>query len=260
MIMTEKEKRQQRRSAEDAAFNRMLLWLVGAIAAEAVVLFVKRFYINITGGGADIEIATALMHFFRVFVYAGLVLTALGVVWCVLSQKSHKKLRLPVICTAVVGFLWIVSVMAYYLDDVGVKILQVLPVVAAVLILIFFLYQRAFFVNAILTGCGMAALWGLRQFYSVHPTVVTLTFVVGWVGLVVIAVLAWQLKKNGGRLGKVHLVSDQKCYSICWVTCAVVFVATLVGFILGTGMAYYLLYALIGWLFCLAVYFTVKLM
>ena len=258
--MTDKEKRQQRRSAEDAAFNRMLLCMVGAIAAETIILFVKRFYIDITGGGADIAIATGLMYFFRVFVYAGLAMTAAGLVWCTLARKNRGKLALPAICTAVVCFLWVLSVMTYYLDETGVKILMVLPAVAAVLILIYFLYQRAFFVNAILTGCGMAALWGYRQFYPTHPTAVTLAFAVGWAGLAGIAFAAYLLKKNNGRLGKLRLVSDQRCYPACWLTCAVIFAATLLGFLLGAGLAYYLIYVLIGWLFCLAVYFTVKLM
>jgi hypothetical protein len=39
-----------------------------------------------------------------------------------------------------------------------------------------------------------------------------------------------------------------------------VLVATFLGFILGAGVAYYLIYVLVAWLFCMAVYFTVKMM
>ena len=38
--MTDKERQSQRRRAEDAAFNRMLLWLLGAVVAELVILLV----------------------------------------------------------------------------------------------------------------------------------------------------------------------------------------------------------------------------
>lgn len=258
--MTEKEKRQQRQSTEDVIFNKMLLWLVGVILAEAVVLFVKRFYIDITGSDLDISMAVALSGFFRIFSYVGLVLTAFGIAWCVVWNKKGKALRLPLICTVVVAFIWVLSLLAYLLYDSGVKIMMALPIVGAVLILIYFLYQRAFFVNSILSGCGMAALWCFRQFYSGHPTVVTLAFVVGWIVLIAIAVLAYFVKKNGGKLGKLRLVSDQKSYTACWLTCAVVLVATLLGLIFGAAVAYYLIYVLIGWLFCLAVYYTVKLM
>ena len=255
--MTDKEKRQKRQSAEDAVFNRLLLCMLGVIIAEAVVLLVKRFYIDVTGSDLALSIAIGLENGFAVFNYVGFILTVLGIVWCVLNAKKNKPLRLPLICTVVIGCLWIISMLAYHFYVTGVKMLVALPIVAAVLILIYFLYQRAFFVNAVLTGCGMAALWCLRQSQG---TLITVAFVIGWIGLIAIAAVVYMLKRKGGKVGKRQLVSDQKSYGVCWVTCAVVLFATLLGFILGAGLAYYLIYALIGWLFCLAVYFTVKLM
>lgn len=258
IIMTEKEKRLQRQKAEDAVFNQMLLWLVGAVIAEAIVLFVRRFYINVTVN--EIGILSALHTFFRVFIYAGALLTVLGIIWCWMARKNGKKLTLPVICTVAAAFIWITSLLTLFLDAAGVKVLMLLPIVVAVLVLIYFLYQRAFFVNAIFSGVGIAALWAYRQYYTAHPTVVTAGLVVGWIGLIVIAVLCWVLKKNGGKLGSRKLVSDQKCYPACWLTCAVILVTTVLALVLGVGIAYYLIYVMIGWLFCLAVYYTVKLM
>lgn len=255
--MTDKEKRQKRQGAEDVVFNRMLLCLLGVVIAEAVILLLKRFYIDFTGTDLSLAIAVGLSKVFAVFNIVGFVLIVLGVIWSVLSAKKNKPLRLPAICTVVVGCLWIISMLAYHFYDTGVKMLVALPIVAAVLILIYFLYQRAFFVNAILCGCGMAGLWCFRQSQG---TLVTVAFVIGWIALIAIAVITYLLKKKGGKVGKYQLVHDQKSYGICWVTCAVVLVATLLGFILGAGFAFYLLYVLIGWLFCLAVYFTVKLM
>ncbi len=257
--MTEKEKRLQRQKAEDAIFNKMLLWLVGAVIAEALVLFVRRFYINMTATATDIAIATAMYGFFRVFVYMGLALTVLGVIWCVISRKKGEKI-LPVICTSILAFIWLISVFAYFLDAAGVKILMILPIVAAVLVLIYFLYPRAFFVNTIFSALGIAGLWGYRQFYLIHPTATTVALVIGWVGVIAIAILCVLMKKNGGKLGKYKLVSDSKCYVPCWLTCAVILVTTVLALLLGVGVAYYLIYLMIGWLFCLAVYYTVKLM
>ena len=47
--MTDKERQNQRRRTEDAAFNRMLLWLLGAVVAELIILLVKHFYVDMTG-------------------------------------------------------------------------------------------------------------------------------------------------------------------------------------------------------------------
>lgn len=255
--MTDKEKRQNRQRAEDAAFNRLLLCLLGVIIAEAVILLVKRFYIDVTGSELSMAIALALANIFSVFVYVGLAFTVLGVIWCIWSYRKHKPIRLPAICTVVVACLWIIALFAYCFYEPGVKLLIAMPFAAGVLILIYFLYQRAFFVSALLTGGGMAGLWCLRQSQRL---LVKAGFAAGWIVLLAVAVLAYLLKKNGGKLGKWKLVSDPKSYLPCWITCAVVFAATLLGFLLGAGMAYYLIYALVAWLFCLAVYFTVKMM
>ena len=40
----------------------------------------------------------------------------------------------------------------------------------------------------------------------------------------------------------------------------IIAVAAAAGLLLGTGAAYYLMIALVGWLFVMAVYYTVKLM
>lgn len=253
--MTDKEKRQNRQRAEDAAFNRMLFCLLGVIIAEAVILLVKRFYIDVTNN--NLSVAIALESIFSVFVYAGLVLTILGVIWCIWKYRKGQPIRLPLVCTIVVACLWIIVLVAYCFYDIGVKLLVALPFAAAVLILIYFLYQRAFFVNSVLTGCGMAGLWCLRQSRGI---LVKTGFVAGWIVLIAVAVLAYLLKKNDGKLGKWKLVSDPKSYVPCWITCLVVLAATLLGFVLGAGVAYYLIYGLVAWLFCMAVYFTVKMM
>lgn len=257
--MTDKEKRQKRHSEEDAVFNRLLLWLAGVVVAEAIVLFVKRFYINVTGSELDIAMFSGLGTFFSVFMYAGLVLTVLGVVWCCINLKKHKGIRLPGILTAAVAFVWIVSLITQILGENGVQIMMLLPIVAAVLILIYFLYQRAFFVNAIIAGCGMAGLWCFREYFDSHAALVIVLLVLGWLVLAAISILAYLTRKNGGKLGKFLVVEDKKSYVACWLTCAIVFISTVLSLILGASFAFYLIYALIGWLFCLAVYYTVKL-
>lgn len=257
--MTDKEKRQKRHSEEDAVFNRLLLWLAGVVVAEAIVLFVKRFYINVTGRDFDIAMFSILGTFFSVFMYVGLVLTVLGAVWCCINLKKHKGIRLPGILTAVVAFVWIVSLIVKILGENGVQIMTLLPIVAAVLILIYFLYQRAFFVNAIISGCGMAGLWCFREYFASHAALMIVLLVLGWLILAAVSVLAYLTKKNGGKLGKTLVVEDKTSYVACWLTCAVVFVSTVLTLILGASFAFYLIYALIGWLFCLAVYYTVKM-
>lgn len=256
IVVTEKEKRIQRHKAEDAVFNRMLLFLLGAVIAEVVILLVKRIYIDI----AHLGLANALYHIFGVLQYAGLALAVIGVIWWVICKKQGKKTRLPMICTLVVASLWLISLLTYQLNEYGVRILMLLPAVVAVLILVYFLYQRAFFVNAILTGGGMAALLLYRRYFMNHPTAVVICFVIGIVILALAALLAAKLRKTNGKLGKFALMPEGSSYGICWLTCAIVAVTMILALLLGATVAYYLIFVLVGWLFCQAVFFTVKLM
>ena len=255
--MFEKGKREQRASKEDAAFNKMLLWLAGAVVVELVILFLRQVYVNLLFGGA---VAYGLKVFFQVFSFAGAALVAAGVVWAVLRVRGGKSAVLPWACTAGVALLWVVSGFAYYLFDAGMNIMMVMPAAGAVLIVIFFLYQRGFFLNAMLAGGGLAALWMFREYYMDHPTTVRVCFALGFAALAAAVVLAFLLIRNGGKLGRVQVMPADTSYLLTWVTCALTAVSMVLGLVMGAGVAYYLLFVLAGWLFIQAVFFTVKLM
>ena len=255
--MFEKGRREQRASKEDAAFNKMLLWLAGAVVVELIILFLRQIYVNLLFGGM---VAYGLKVFFQIFCFAGAALTAAGIVWAVMRTRSGKSAVLPWACTGGVALLWIVSLFSYFLFDVGMNIVMILPGAAAVLIVVFFLYQRPFFYNVMLAGGGLAALWMYRQYYMEHPTTVRLCFGAGFVVLVLALVLSFLLARNGGRLGRMQVMPADTNYVITWITCVVTAAAMVLALAAGATAAYYLLFVLAGWLFIQAVFFTVKLM
>ncbi len=254
--MAEKGKNRRQRE-EDAAFNRMLLWLAGAVAVELIILLIKRIYVDFW---LDVGPVLALRTFFQVFQFAGIALMAAGIAWLAARVRSNQSWLLPAALTGASAVLWIISVLAYHLYDLGITILMILPGAAAVLILVFFLYQRVFFVNTALTGGGIVVLWLFREYYSTHPTLLTLCFIAGWVLLAAAAALAWRLHKTGGKLGSLRLMPDGNMYNAIYLTCALTAAAMLLAFLLGETAAFYLLCVLLAWLFGQAVYFTVKLM
>lgn len=258
--MTDKEQQGKRRQAEDAAFHRMLLWLLGAVVAELVILLVKHFYVDITGAAWRVAVAQGLLQFFRVYRFLGIALAGAAVVWAVQAARWGKGVLLPRILIGTALFLLVVSWVAYHFYDEGVRVLLVLPAIGAVLILVYFLYQRSFFVNTALTGCGMAALWIYRAYYLSHSGAVTACFLAAWVVLAGVAALCWRLRQSGGVLGGVRLMPARSYYVSTWVTCGIVAAALAAGLVLGTSAALYLIFGLVGWLFCQAVFFTVKLM
>ncbi|HJH62917.1 MAG TPA: hypothetical protein IAC84_06620 [Firmicutes bacterium] len=258
--MTDKEQQSKRRQAEDAAFHRMLLWLLVAVVAELVVLLVKYFYVDITGAAWRVSVAQGLLLFFRVYRFLGIALAAAAAVWAVQAARRGKGVLRSRILTGAAIFLLAVSWVAYHFYDEGVRVLLVLPAIGAGLILVYFLYQRSFFVNTVLTGGGIAALWLHRAYYPSHPGAVVGCFLVVWMVLAGAAALCWRLRQSGGVLGGRRLMPVRSHYVSTWVTCGIVAAALAVGLVLGTSAALYLIFGLIGWLFCQAVFFTVKLM
>ena len=255
--MFDKDKRDQRHQQEDAAFNKMLLWLAGAVAVELLFLLVKRVYVNSIVGTAAFNV---LRSFFHVFSFLGAALTAAGIVWAVLSYRKGKSAVVPCICAAAAAGLWVLSVLGYYLYPEGMNIMMLLPAVGAVLIVVYFLYQRVFFFNAMLTAGGLLVLWLHRQYYANHPTAIRLFFAAGFVLLAAALVLSFLLRRGGGKLGGLRVVPPDTSYWMTWSTCAVTALALVLTLVLGTAAGFYLLFALVAWVFIQAVFYTVQLM
>lgn len=255
--MFDKGKREQRHEQEDAAFNKMLLWLVGAVAVELLILLVKQIYVNFIAG---VTVAKVLNQFFQVFTFLGVVLAAAGIVWAVLNYRKGKSAVMPCICAAVAAGLWVLSVLGYHLYPVGMDIMMVLPAMGAVLIVVYFLYQRVFFLNALLTGSGLLVLWLYRQYYTSHPTTIRLFFAVDFVLLAAGLVLSFLLRRGGGKLGSLRVLPSDTGYLMTWITCALTALALALALALGIAAGFYLLFVLVAWVFVQAVFYTVQLM
>ena len=252
-----KGKREQRHDQEDAAFNKMLLWLLGAVVVELLLLLVREAYLNFIAGTA---VAIALLEFFHIFSLLGAALTVAAVVWAVLSYRKGKPVLVPCICIAVFANLWALSVLSYYLYDTGINIMILLPAAAAGLIVVYFLYQRVFFLNALMTAGGLMALWLHRQYFTWHPTMIRLFFVVGFVLLAAALVAVILLRRGNGKLGSLRVMPPDTNYLMTWITCGVTALAMALTLALGAAVGFYLLFALVAWVFIQAVFYTVQLM
>lgn len=262
--MTDRERRQQTRHAEeDAIFNRMLIWLAGAVVAEVLLIFVKKFYCMEMQLSSDLSlaIAQAMRGFFSVFQILGLVVVVAAGAWLYSMVKKGDTSRklITVIVLAAAGFLWLISFMGYWFYDVGMEVLTYLPPAAAVLILVYFLYQRTFFYSALLTAGGMVSLWILHE-HGNTSLAIKVGLILALIILVAAAGATWYMEKNDGKFRGKRLLPVGTIYPVIYVSCAVNAVALLLGLILGAGASIYLFFALAAWLFGQAVFFTVKLM
>ena len=258
--MSEQGKRVQRRKQEDAAFNKMLLWLAGAVGVEVLSLLVRRLYINVRLTEVGVAVMSALNVFFKVFRFVGILLVIAGCVWTVLTYKKKGRPILPLACTGGALWLWLAAFLCYNYQVAGARILCFIPAVIAILAAVFFLYQREFFWNVALGGIGLAALWVFRQIYMEHPRMTYCGFAVVWVLMVLAAVTAVKISRKNGKLGTLRVMPVEAGYVPVYLTCAIVAAALIAALVLGVSAAYYVMAVLAGWLFCLAVYYTVKLM
>lgn len=254
--MTDRERRQQtRREEEDAVFNRMLLWVGGAAVAELLVLGIKKVHVDMVFGPQP---ALILNNIFMVFSFLGIALAIACGYWMVRRLQAGQPIRGQAILLVVDVFLWVVSVLAWRWYDTGLELATLLPVVVAVLILIYFLYQRVFFVSSLFTALGLSVLWIYRtkgDSQDMHRALYVLIVL-----LVAACIGAYLLSKKEGKLFGLRVLPYDTMYPVLYISAIADAVAFLAVRIAGPGAAIYLIFALAAWFFAQVVYFTVKIM
>ena len=258
------EKRAARNHKEDVVLNRVLVWFGVAVVAELLLLLLNRYYINRTTRPGEIEFAGALFHAFPIIIGVTAVGTVIFLAWTVLRWKKGERWLLQGVFSWIFGALLVISVVTYAFNATGVHFLCGLVPAAAVMALVYYLYQREFFAITVLSAVGIVGLWLIRRAAGGHQTVVYAYMVVVAVVLIAAALGCRAMQKSDGVLkvaGKqLTMFHRNASYGMVYLTCAVVAATVAAGLVLGAGVAYYLMIALVGWLFVMAVYYTVKLM
>lgn len=258
------DKRAARGHKEDAILNRVLIWFGAAVVAELVLLLLNRYYVNVTTAPGEIEFAGALLKAWPAIIGVTAVGTVICLLWAIFQAKGGKKATLPGVLFGVFLTALVISVITYRFYGAGVQFLCGIVPVAAVLALVYYLYQHEFFLVTILSALGLLGLWLFRRAGGAHDTLVYAYLAALAVILVAAALGCRALAAQGGAMKlwgeKRQIFPHSASYGMIYLTCAVVAVAVAAGFLLGAAAAYYLIFALVGWLFIMAVYYTVKLM
>lgn len=254
----ENSKQQARRRQQDEALNKLLIWFGVAIGYEAVVLLIRRFFINFRASEAGVF--DFLTGAFLVLQWAAPVLTAAALVWLVLCWRRKAALRAPAICAAAMFALWMTALLACRYGSSGVDLLGAAAPAAAILALVYYLYQRDFFCNTIFSAGGILSLWLYRRYYQDHPNAILAGFILGWVLLAAAAFLAWKLSESKGKWKGRQLFPPKTSWTPTYMTCAIAALTMAAAMIGGATVAFYAIFVLVVWLFCMAVYYTVRMM
>ena len=250
--------REARRRQEDRDLNRALIWVGAAIVLEFLLVLVNRYYINYRTTSESINLALAINAGLTVLQWVSLAAVVACVVWAVLRLNKGEKAGLQLTLIAGAGILLICSVVILHFQDAGVRMLFWLVPAWAALALVYYLYQREFFLAALVSGAGVLGLWFVR-----HASPLGLYTILVVVVLVLLTLGLFLLKKKDGLFqlgkGKARLLPAEANYSLIFLSFVVSLVVIALAAFVGGSMAYYLLYAMVAWLFALLVYYTVKM-
>ena len=252
----DKKQREARRHQEDVALQHWLLWVVGAVVLEGLLVLVNRFYINYYV--SEVDIAYGFHYALRALRIAGPVLAVLALGWALFRLKKGQSAALPVVVASACGAVGICAHVAYKLKDVGVPMLFWLVIAWAVLALVYYLYQKEFFLAAAAVGMSILGLWFVRYGGGAGLEAGLLA-----VGIVLVLAAALWLKKRGGVLpgaGHIQFVPKETAYGVVLISCLAGLAALVAAMLLGSMAAYYLIFLMLAWMFALFVYYTVKLM
>ena len=248
----DKDQKKARQHQEDSALNRGLLWVAGAIVLEFLLLMVNKYYINFRVTDSGIAAAEAIMHVLRAARWVGLAGAAACLGWAGLRlRKESGGLSLPVALAAACGAAAVCGYVVITFNAAGVRMLFILVPAWAGLALIYYLYQREFFLAGIAAGFAAVGLWLVRT--SGGRLLYTALTVIA---LILVAVLAAVVL--AGR--EMQLLPRKANYLLVYVTCIGGIVAVAAAQFAGAAVAYYLMYAAVAWVFALLVYYTVKMM
>lgn len=254
----DKNQREARRHQEDMALNRGLLWVVGAVVLEMLLLLVNRYYINYYVSEVDTAIlVSSVMKFLRI---AGGIATVVGLVWTFLQARKGQKAILPLVLALACAALTVCCHVALTFQADGVQMLFLLVPAWAGLALVFYLYQHEFFLGAVAGGLGGLGLWFVR-----YGNGLGLESALCLLGIVLALALTLRLKQNGGALrrkdgSELQLLPQDAAYAPIVASGLISLAAMLLGAMLGGVVAYYLIFAMVAWIFALLVFYTVKLM
>ena len=254
----DRNEREARRHQEDRALNKALIWVGVAIVLEFLLVLVNRYYINYNTSTESINRVLAIQAALVGLRWVSLVALAVCVVWMLVQLSKNGNAVLPGVLAIAAGGLLLCSHVILNFRDTGLRMMFWMVPAWAALALVYYLYQREFFFSAVISGLGLLGLWFVR-----HASPLGLYTILVVVVLVLLTLGLFLLKKKDGLFqlgkGKARLLPAEANYSLIFLSFVVSLVVIALAAFVGGSMAYYLLYAMVAWLFALLVYYTVKM-
>lgn len=247
--------------AEEEALNRILYWVAGGAVMEFLLLLLNRYWSHY--GPKTLQLRLVLED---VILWVGLaaLAAAVGGAWLwVRAAREKKSVTLSaILCLMMLGISG-GCLAAKFFGEPGILLMCFLVLAVAVLAILYYLYQREFFLLGCQGALVLIGLWICNRGLGGGKAVFCYLYVIGAVlVLLAMAVLCRKLQTGSGILEwgekKRRVLPKEVNYTFLYVGFAVS-LAVLICALLALPVRP--LYAVeVAWLFVMAVYYTVKLM
>ncbi|MBQ9979998.1 MAG: hypothetical protein IJP23_02955 [Oscillospiraceae bacterium] len=259
MAKTNVEKRaakEARRKQQDALTYRILIVVVAAFISILVIKMLENmFNTAATSWGA--------YYFFCAVGILGIVLLVLGIVLFIVNVVKKGRIgSAPLSCIVAGIILAFTGSTIYNMGAHGFGRLLVLYPIVAVLFLVYYIFQKEFFLISLLTAACAYLQFSLSR--TLGGFSATLAVCILAVICVVIALLCQVIRKKDGmlstRLEGIRVFGSKAIYTPVYITCAVVIVVSFVGLLAGSLVAYILMFVMLAYFIATAVYYATKML
>lgn len=247
--------------AEEEALNHILCWIAGGSVLEFLLLLLNRYYYYYRV--EEFAIMAALDVAVKILAVAGLVCAGAALFWWNGAKKAGKNTVLP----AVLGFFLLgISAScfaAWFFYGSGIQLMYVVVPVVVALAVIFYLYQKEFFLVSCESALALLTVWVCAKGLGGRYAMISYGCVV--FSALVVAAAAWLCRKAQAGNGKlefngkdVRVFAKDANYALLYLGAVILLVVLILAAI---GINQMALYAVtVAWLLVAAVYYTVKLM
>jgi len=250
-----KQKRMEKQRREQEALNRVFnIFLVG-IAAECYLLTVYNKFVN-----GIVQESVTWSYIVEYLGYAGVLAVMAGAVLTVWKKKERLG-KIGLWVAGIGAFFALSSMIIMNIYPEGSQFLCVLVPILTVMGLVYCLFQREFFFNAVVMAGAIFTLWVCRKGLGTvnWNTKVTVGVVVVLLGLAAAAAVVRWLQTNNGSWKGIQIFGKTTDYRLIYGVLAVSFAVILLALILPVS-AFYTMWVMGIALFALAVFYTTKLM
>gem|GEM_PF-2384261 len=251
------ELRDKRKKKEEELTNRILIVFGMSLLALFLLITLNRLIDNV-----HYFYTVSMACFYASFVLIA-VAAAAAVCAAVLWKRSPGGVwvgRLVHLC-AIFVLLAGAAGLVYYIQYQAFPLLYVVLIAVSFLYLVFNIYQRDFFVQAVVTGCAALTLYGFSRLLSgVVPMLAYVGYGVAALLLVAALGVTYFLSRRKGLLGGVRLLPSNANFPLMYFTYLALSAVLLAALLIGPGFSFWAMMAVLGYLFVLAVYYTIKLM